>query len=95
MDNAKIVKGFNLGDGEYVMLSDDELDGRRPGALPQHRHPGLRRRGRHRPSLLPVRYYLAPQGEGARRAYALLREAMEKEGKVAVASSSCATRSTW
>jgi DNA end-binding protein Ku len=31
-------------------------------------------------------YYLAPQGEGARRAYALLRQAMADEHKIAIAS---------
>jgi DNA end-binding protein Ku len=83
---SKIVKGFDLGDGEYVMLTDEEL----AAADPERSRtisildfvdvtdidPLYYRSG----------YYLAPQGEGARRAYALLRQAMEQESKVAVAS---------
>ncbi|MGH9045975.1 MAG: Ku protein, partial [Acidimicrobiales bacterium] len=86
VDQAKIVKGFSLGDGEYVMLTDDELTAADPERSrtisildfvdaadidPLHYRSG---------------YFLAPQGEESRRAYALLREAMAKESKIAIAS---------
>jgi DNA end-binding protein Ku len=83
---SKIVKGFDLGDGEYVMLSDEELTAADPERsrtisildfVEASEIDSLRYRSG---------YYLAPQGEGARRAYALLREAMAEESKVAVAS---------
>jgi DNA end-binding protein Ku len=83
---SKIVKGFNLGDDQYVMLSDDELTAADPERsrtisildfVDASQIDSLRYRSG---------YYLAPQGEGSRRAYALLREAMAEESKVAVAT---------
>ena len=83
---SKIVKGVNVADNEYVMINDEELTAADPERSrtisildfvdasdidPLHYRSG---------------YYLAPQGEGARRAYALLREAMAGEAKVAIAS---------
>jgi DNA end-binding protein Ku len=83
---AKIVKGFNLGDAEYVMLSDDELTAADPERSRTISILDFVDASEIDPLFYRSGYYLAPQGEGARRAYALLREAMADESKVAIAS---------
>jgi DNA end-binding protein Ku len=81
-----IVKGFNVGDGDYVILSDDELtaaDPERSRSIGISDFVDL-------DSIDPVyyrsAYYLAPQGEGARKAFALLRQVLADANKVAVAT---------
>jgi len=86
VDQAKIVKGFNLGDGEYVMLTDDELGAADPERSRNIAIQDFVDAGDIDPLYYRSGYFLAPQGEGARRAYALLREAMATESKVAVAT---------
>jgi DNA end-binding protein Ku len=86
VDTSKIVKGFNLGDSEYVMLSDDELGAADPERSRNIAIEDFIDAGEIDPLYYRSGYYLAPQGEGARRAYALLCEAMAKESKVAVAT---------
>jgi DNA end-binding protein Ku len=83
---AKIVKGFNLGDAEYVMLSDDELTAADPERSRTISILDFVDASDIDPLYYRSGYYLAPQGEGARRAYALLREAMADESKIAIAS---------
>jgi len=83
---AKIVKGFNLGDAEYVMLSDGELTAADPERSRTISILDFVDASDIDPLFYRSGYYLAPQGEGARRAYALLREAMADESKVAIAS---------
>ena len=85
VDNAKIVKGFNLGDGEYVLLTDDELAAADPERSRNISIVDFVDAADIDPLFYRGGYYLAPQGEGSRRAYALLREAMERESKVAIA----------
>jgi len=83
---SKIVKGFDLGDGEYVMLTDEELAAADPERSRTISILDFVDATDIDPLYYRSGYYLAPQGEGARRAYALLRQAMEQESKVAVAS---------
>jgi DNA end-binding protein Ku len=83
---SKIVKGFNLGDGEYVMLTDEELTAADPERSRTISILDFVDASDIDPLYYRSGYYLAPQGEGARRAYALLRQAMAEESKVAVAS---------
>ncbi len=83
---AKIVKGFNLGDAGYVMLSDEELTAADPERSRTISILDFVDASDIDPLYYRSGYYLAPQGEGARRAYALLREAMADESKIAIAS---------
>ena len=83
---SKVVKGFNLGDGEYVMLNDEELAAADPERSRTISILDFVDASDIDPLYYRSGYYLAPQGEGARRAYALLREAMGEESKIAVAS---------
>jgi DNA end-binding protein Ku len=86
VDNAKIVKGVNLGDGEYVLMTDEELAAADPERSRNITIVDFVDAADIDPIYYRGGYYLAPQGEGARRAYALLREAMERESKVAIAT---------
>ena len=86
VSQSKIVKGFGLGDGEYVMLTDDELTAADPERSRTISILDFVDASDIDPLYYRSGYYLAPQGEGARRAYALLRQAMADEHKVAVAS---------
>src|SRR5580704_12740369 len=75
VEYADVVKGYDLGGGEYVIVTPEELESVEPG------------RSR---SIDPIyyksTYYLGPVGDQAARPYALLREAMAQSNKVAVAS---------
>ena len=77
-----IVKGAELSDGGYVMLTPEELESVEPGTQPHDRHLRLRRRRGDRPDLLPevllpgpVRrrrqegVHAAAQGDGQGRAH--------------------------
>jgi DNA end-binding protein Ku len=80
-----IVKGYEVSKGKYVIVTPDELESVEPGqtktidiedfvALPDVD-----------PIYFEKTYYIAPdRGEGPKRAYALLREAMKKSDKIAV-----------
>jgi DNA end-binding protein Ku len=83
---TKIVKGYNIGEAEYVMLSDEELTAADPERSRTISILDFVDASDIDPLYYRSGYYLAPQGEGARRAYALLREAMADESKVAIAS---------
>ncbi len=85
VDNAQIVRGFSL-DGEVVQLSDDELAAADPERSRNIAILDFVEASEIDPLYYRNGYYLAPQGEGARRAYALLQEAMGHEAKVAVAT---------
>jgi len=86
VDQSNIVKGFNMGDGEYVVLTDEELAAADPERSRNISIQDFVDSSEIDPLYYRAGYYLAPQGEGARRAYALLREAMARETKVAVAT---------
>ena len=79
-----IVKGYEYQDGDYVVLSQDELDKTdekqtRTIDIQQFvDEPEIDSRYFDKP------YYLEPD-EGAGKAYVLLREALERSGKVALA----------
>jgi DNA end-binding protein Ku len=81
-----IVSGYDIGDGEYVILTKEE---RREAAAEKSDSieivdfVDLS-------SIDPVQfrssYFVAPRGKGADRAYALLRQAMQETNKVGIAT---------
>jgi DNA end-binding protein Ku len=81
-----IVKGFNVGDGEYVILSDDELTAADPERSRSIGISDFVDLDAIDPVYYRSAYYLAPQGEGARKAFALLRQVLADANKVAVAT---------
>jgi DNA end-binding protein Ku len=84
--NDRIVRGFDLGGGEYVILSEEELESAEPKKSRQIEISDFVDIGDIDPVYFRSSYYLAPEGEGADKAYALLRRAMEEAGKVAIAT---------
>ncbi|HEY6426129.1 MAG TPA: Ku protein [Acidimicrobiales bacterium] len=86
VSNDRIVRGFDLGGGEYVILTDEELESAEPKKSRQIEISDFVDIGDIDPVYYRSSYYLAPEGDGADKAYALLRRAMEEAGKVAIAT---------
>jgi DNA end-binding protein Ku len=81
----EVVAGYEIEKGEYVMLTDEEL----AAAQPEKTTPIDIEEFVEIDDVDPVYYdhpyYLVPVGgEGASRAYELLREVMDREGRVAL-----------
>jgi DNA end-binding protein Ku len=81
---GRIVKGYDLGGGEYVLLSDEELESAEPKKSHLIEITDFVDLDRIDPVFYRSTYYLAPEGEAADKAYALLREVMRKANKVAI-----------
>ncbi len=82
----RIVRGFDLGGGEYVVLTDEELETAEPKKSRQVEITDFVDQADIDPVYFRSSYYLAPEGAGADKAYALLRQAMADAGKVAIAT---------
>src|SRR5713226_5076648 len=84
--NADIVNGFDLGGGDYVVVTREELKDIAPGKSETIEISDFVDLDRIDPVHFRQTYYLAPRGKGADRAYALLRQAMDEAGKVGIAT---------
>ena len=80
-----LVKGYELADGRYVMVSDDELDSLDPDASRTIDIEAFVDLADIDPVYYDAAYYLVPDPVAA-KAYALLTEAMERSEKVAIAT---------
>jgi DNA end-binding protein Ku len=85
VEYADIVKGADVG-GDYVLLDQDELDSVAPGRSRLMDIHTFVDSGDIDPLYFNKAYFLGPGGEETGKLYALLREAMEKAGKAAIAS---------
>ncbi len=84
VDYDDIVKGAEVGDGEYVMVEPDELDEIAPGRskhIEIHRFVDLDTID---PMYFQKTYYLGSGGEESLKTYALLRDAMAEANKAAI-----------
>jgi DNA end-binding protein Ku len=86
VESANIVKGVDLGGGEYVILNEDELAAAEPERSRYIEITDFVSLNEIDPVYFNTTYYLAPEGETAGKAYALLRQAMQDSGKVAIAT---------
>ena len=80
-----IVKGYEYKKGDYVVLTDEDF---RRANVDASRTIDIQLfvdRAAIAPYYFDTPYYLTPEGQGA-KVYALLRDAMAKAGKIAVAS---------
>jgi len=81
---SEIVKGYELDDGRWVLLSDSDLE----AAAPRKSHTidieAFVEEREIDPLYMDRPYLLVPENEVAARAYALLSEAMASSGKVAL-----------
>jgi DNA end-binding protein Ku len=82
----KIVKGYELGKGRYVVVTPEELEDYQPKATKSVEIEDFVDLADIDPIYYDSTYYLAPSGEGdgAVKAYRLLLEAMEKQQKVGI-----------
>jgi DNA end-binding protein Ku len=83
---SDIVNGHDMGDGEYVIVTKDELKDAAPGKSELMEISDFVDLASIDPIYFRQSYYLAPRGKGADRAYSLLRQAMEETGKIGIAT---------
>jgi DNA end-binding protein Ku len=85
VDSKDIVKGYEVGKGEYIELDPEELEAVAIGSkhvieidefVPKREIDEL---------YLNTPYYIVPDGEVGAQAFAVIREAIRKEGMVAIA----------
>jgi DNA end-binding protein Ku len=82
----EIVKGYDVGGGEYVVITPEELASVAPGPSRTIEVTDFVNLADIDPIYFEKPYYLAPQGKNGDRAYGLLLHAMEETSKVAVAN---------
>ena len=81
-----IVKGYDAGGGQYVILSPKELEAVEPTGSRTIEIEDFVDQADIDPILYNSTYYVGPKTEAAARPYALLIEAMRKSGKVGIAT---------
>ena len=84
VDNADIVKGYEVSKGEYIELEPDEIEA---VAIDSKRIIDIEEfvpRSEIDELYLRDPYYIVPDGEVAQQAFAVIREAIRKEGMVAL-----------
>jgi DNA end-binding protein Ku len=83
---ADIVRGREVSKGDYVLVTDEELEAIDPGRSRTIDIGDFVDLAEIDQVYFQKTYYLAPQGEGALRAYALLYRAMADTGKAGIAT---------
>jgi DNA end-binding protein Ku len=86
VDAGRIQRGVDVGGGEFVMLSDEELVAAAPEQSRTIEITNFVDLNEIDPIYYRTTYYLAPQGPGAAKAYGLLRRAMREANRVGIAS---------
>jgi DNA end-binding protein Ku len=86
VQQANIVKGFDLGGGEYVLLTEEELAGVETEKSRSIEISDFVDLEAIDPIYYRTTYYLAPEGKGSDKPYALLRRAMRESKKVGIAT---------
>jgi DNA end-binding protein Ku len=81
-----VVKGYEFDRGKYVLLTREELEEVEPGRSRTIEISDFVEAGEIDPIHYRKSYYLAPAGEDAGRAYALLRDAMARADRIAIAT---------
>src|SRR6185312_4091023 len=86
VDYADVVRGAEVGDGEYVLLSDEDLESVAPGKSRALDITAFVELADIDPIYFARPYYLAPANEETAKTYALLRDAMAEAGKAGIAT---------
>jgi DNA end-binding protein Ku len=81
-----VVKGADIGDGEYVMLTQEELESVEPGRSRTIDISDFVDAAEIDPIHYQKSYYLAPSDDSAKKPYSLLVKAMEKAGRIGIAT---------
>ncbi|MFJ9777216.1 Ku protein [Kitasatospora sp. NPDC101157] len=85
VDYADIVKGYEVTEGEYVVVEPDELEQISPGRSRTIDIAGFVDLADVDPIFFDKTYYLGPRGKEYQKVYALLVEALEHAGKAGLA----------
>src|SRR5664280_741890 len=85
IDNDDIVKGIKQADGDYVVLSEDEIKAAYPKSTQTIAIETFVKADELPFTFLEKPYFTAPTGKGSERVYALLREAMREAGVIGIA----------
>lgn len=80
-----IVRGYEYEPGHYVIIEDKDIEAIRPKSAKTVEILDFVHLEEIDPIYFDKSYYLAPQENGGAKAYSLLRRAMEKTGRIAVA----------
>jgi DNA end-binding protein Ku len=83
---ADIVRGHEVSKGDYVLVTDEELEAIHPGRSRTIDIADFVDLAEIDQIYFQKTYYLAPQGEGALRGYALLNRAMADTGRAGIAT---------
>ena len=86
VDYEDIVKGEDIGDGRYVIVTPEDLEEIQPNRSRVIDISDFVDVAEIDPVYYEKTYYLAPQDDAAQRAYALLLQAMERAGRVGIAT---------
>lgn len=86
VDIDDIVKGYDLGEGEYVIVEPDELDAIAPGRSKVIEMAGFVDLDRIEPVYFGRTYYVAPRGKEYLKVYQLLRTALERADRAGIAT---------
>ena len=83
VDDEKIVKGYETDDGDLVIVTPEELESVEPTRTRTIEIEDFVEADQIDPIYYDTTYFLAPADE-SKKPYALLREAMERSGRIAV-----------
>ncbi|MEU5576172.1 Ku protein [Streptomyces huasconensis] len=86
VDSRDIVKGYDLGDGEYVVIEPEELDDIAPGKSKVVDMTGFVDLDQIEPVYFDRTYYVAPRGKEYLKVYELLRAALAEANKAGIAT---------
>lgn len=82
---AEIVKGYEVGEGEYVVVEPEELEQISPGQSKSIQVNGFIALPAVDPVFFDTTYYLGPKGEEFAHVYALLRQALADTDRAGLA----------
>ncbi|MFG2603545.1 Ku protein [Streptomyces sp. NPDC048514] len=86
VDTDRIVKGYELGDGEYVVVEPEELEDIAPGRSKAIDIAGFVDLRRVEPVYFARTYYVGPRGKEYVKVYELMRAALESSDKAGIAT---------
>lgn len=86
VDYKDVVKGAEVSDGNYVMLTQEELESVEPGRSRTIDIADFVDAAEIDPIYYQKSYYLTPSDDTAKKAYMLLLKAMQKAGRIGVAT---------
>lgn len=85
MAREEIVKGFEVEKDQYVVLTPDEIKAALPRSTQTIEIEAFVDRGQIPAVFFHKPYYVSPGGRGGQKPFALLRETLERTGKVGIA----------